>query len=156
MRFSPWKLRFGAERTTISPIDLKSNTGLFILYFVMLYGKTCRSKYAVDLKREGYVTISEWLDEKESEGVDVTHIVVPDDLTREEDPEETIFFKQIRPCSVLCTGRHPFATVERFGHWYYSRGRKKETGAHTTQPQWWMYTKDRELAVNTAQSNIND
>jgi hypothetical protein len=100
------------------------------------------------------MTISEWLDEKEADGIDVSHIVVPDDLTNEEDPEETIFFKQIRKCSVLCTGQHPFATVERFGDWYYCRGRKKETGPHTTQPQWWMYTKDRELALKTAKSRI--
>ncbi len=100
------------------------------------------------------MTISEWLDEKKAEGIDVSHIVVPDDLTNEEDPEETIFFKQIRTCSVLCTGQHPFATVERFGDWYYCRGREKETGPHTTQPQWWMYTKDRKLAVKTAKSHI--
>ena len=100
------------------------------------------------------MTISEWLDEKKAEGIDVSHIVVPDDLTNEEDPEETIFFKQIRKCSVLCTGQHPFATVERFGDWYYCRGREKETGPHTTQPQWWMYTKDRKLAVKTAKSHI--
>jgi len=82
------------------------------------------------------MTISERLDEREAEGIDVSHIVVPDELTREEDPEETIYFKQIRPCSVLCTGRHPFAAVERFYHWYYCRGRKKEAGTHTTQPLW--------------------
>jgi len=100
------------------------------------------------------MTISEWLDEKEADGIDISHIVVPDDLTDEEDPEETIFFKEIRTCSVLCTGQHPFATVERFGDWYYSRGREKEAGPHTTQPQWWLYTKDRELAVKTAKSHI--
>ncbi len=100
------------------------------------------------------MTISEWLDDKEAEGIDVSHIVVPDELTSEEDPAETIFFKQIRTCSIICTGQHPFATVERFGDWYYCRGQKKETGPHTTQPQWWMYTKDRDLAVKTAKSNI--
>ncbi len=26
---------------------------------------------------------------------------------------------------MFCTGNHPFATVERFGHWYYSRGQDK-------------------------------
>jgi hypothetical protein len=100
------------------------------------------------------MTISEWLDEKEADGIDVSHIVVPEDLAYEEEPEETIFFKEIRTCSVLCTGQHPFATVERFGDWYYCRGREKEAGPHTTRPQWWMYTKDRDLAVKVAKSHI--
>ncbi|HBH87561.1 MAG TPA: hypothetical protein DDY17_08185 [Syntrophaceae bacterium] len=100
------------------------------------------------------MTISEWLDNRESEGKDVSHIVLPDDLANEEDPEETIFFKEIRTCSILCTGIHPFSTVERFGYWYHCRGRDKENGPHTTQPQWWMFTKDKELAVKTAKSHI--
>lgn len=100
------------------------------------------------------MTISEWLDEQEAGGIDVSHIVVPDDLKYDEDPEEILFFKEIRPCSVLCPEQHPFAAVERFGDWYYSRGREKETGPHTSKPQWWFYTKDRELAVKIAESHI--
>jgi hypothetical protein len=38
------------------------------------------------------MTISEWLDEKEEEGVDVSQIVLPDDLSYDEDPDETVFF----------------------------------------------------------------
>lgn len=49
---------------------------------------------------------------------------------------------------------HPFSTVDRFGYWYYCRGRDKENGPHTTQPQWWMFTKDKDLAVKTAKSHI--
>ena len=98
--------------------------------------------------------ISEWLDKKEAQGIDVSHIVLPEDLAKEEEPDETIFFKEIRPCSILCTGNHPFATVERFDHWYYCRGREKEAGPHTAKPQWWLFTKDKDLAIKTAKSNI--
>ena len=98
--------------------------------------------------------ISEWLDKNEAQGTDVSHVVLPADLANDEPPEETIFFKEIRPCSILCTESHPFSTVERFGHWYYSRGRDKENGPHTTKPQWWLFTKDKDLAINTAKSHI--
>jgi hypothetical protein len=100
------------------------------------------------------MTISEWLDKKEAEGTDVSHIVLPADMANDEAPDETIFFKEIRACSILCTGDHPFSTVERFGHWYYSRGRDKEEGPHTAQPQWRMFTKDKDLAIKTAHSHI--
>ncbi len=100
------------------------------------------------------MTVSAWLDDKEAEGQDVSHIVLPDDLAYEEAPDETIFFREIRQCSILCTGSHPFSTVERFGHWYYCRGREKEKGPHTTRPQWWMFTKDGALAIKTAELHI--
>ena len=100
------------------------------------------------------MTIPEWLDSQEATGKDVAHIVLPDELSREEDPEETIFYNEIRECSILCDGDHPFATVERYGNWYLSRGRKKDNGPHTSQPQWWMFTKDRDLAVRTAQMHM--
>ncbi len=100
------------------------------------------------------MNIAKWLDKKQAAGVDVSHIVLPDDLTSEESPEETIFFKEMRPCSILCIGDHPFATVERYGHWYHSRGREKETGPHTTRPQWWLFTRDKNIAIQTAKSRI--
>jgi hypothetical protein len=100
------------------------------------------------------MSISTWLDIKEAEGIDVSHIVLPDNLAKDEAPDETIFFKEIRPCTILCSGSHPFATVERFGHWYYCRGRDKEKGPHTTQPQWWMFTKDMDLAIKMAKAHI--
>lgn len=100
------------------------------------------------------MTISEWLDKKEAQGVDVSHISLPEDLASDEEPDETIYFKEIRSCGVLCTGTHPFATVERFGHWYQSRGREKEAGLHTSKPQWWLFTKDKNLALETARGHI--
>lgn len=98
--------------------------------------------------------ISKWLDKKDAEGIDVSHIELPEELSNEEAPAETIFFKEIRPCSILCTGSHPFATIERFGDWFYCRGRDKESGPHTTRPQWWLFTKDSDLAFKTAKAHI--
>lgn len=100
------------------------------------------------------MNISEWLDKKEAEGIDVSQIVLPDDLAYDEAPEETIYFKEIKPCSILCTGNHPFSTVERFSHWYYSRGQDKAAGIHSSEMEWRLFTRDRELAVKTAKSHI--
>ena len=100
------------------------------------------------------MSISEWLDRQEAKGFDVSHIPLPQDMANDEEPDETIFFQEVRPCSVLCTGDHPFATVERYGHWYYSRGREKEKGPHTTKPQWWLFTRDKGVAVSTAKSRL--
>jgi len=100
------------------------------------------------------MNVSDWLDKKEAEGFDASQVVLPDDLANDESPDETIYFKEINTCGFLCTGSHPFSTIERFGNWYYCRGRDKEHGAHTTQPQWWMFTKDRDLALKTAKTHI--
>jgi hypothetical protein len=100
------------------------------------------------------MNVSEWLDKKEAEGFDTSQAMLPDDLANDESPDETIYFKEINTCGILCTGSHPFSTVERFGNWYYCRGRDKEHGAHTTQPQWWMFTKNRDLALKTAKKHI--
>lgn len=100
------------------------------------------------------MNISRWLDEKEAEGVDVSHIVLPEYLENSDTPDETIYFKEIRACSILCAGNHPFATVERFGRWYYSRGRDRDNGPHTSKPQWWIFTRDKALAIKTAQAHI--
>ncbi|MCX5849945.1 MAG: hypothetical protein NTW65_10915 [Deltaproteobacteria bacterium] len=100
--------------------------------------------------------ISKWLDKQESEGIEVSQIELPEDLANEEAPAETIFFKEIRACSILCPGNHPFSTVERYDHWFYCRGRDKDNGPHTTKPQWWMFTKDIELALKTAKARIEN
>ena len=47
--------------------------------------------------------ISDWLDEQEAKNVDVSQIVVPRNMAFDEDPEETIFYKEIRPCGLFCT-----------------------------------------------------
>jgi hypothetical protein len=98
--------------------------------------------------------IADWLDEKEAEGLDVSHIVLPDDLAYDEAPEETIYFKEINLCGIFCTGNHPFSTVERFGNWFYSRGQDKKARIHSKEMEWRLFTKDRDLAIKTAKSNI--
>jgi len=98
--------------------------------------------------------ISDWLDEKEADNVDVSQIVLPKNMASAEDPEETIFYKEDRPCGLFCTENHPFATVERFGHWYYSRGQDKKAGIHSSEMKWWLFTKDRDVAIKTAKEHI--
>jgi hypothetical protein len=98
--------------------------------------------------------ISEWLDEKEAEGIDVSQITLPVDLSYDEAPDETIFFQEINPGGIISVADHPFATVERFGDWYYSRGRDKASGVHSSSMEWRLFTKDKNLAVKTAKSHI--
>jgi hypothetical protein len=98
--------------------------------------------------------ISDWLDKQEAEGLDVSHITLPADLFYDEVPDETIFFREVNPCGILCPGDHPFSTVERYGRWYSCRGREKEAGIHTSQPEWRLFTRDSELAVRTACAHI--
>lgn len=100
------------------------------------------------------MNISQWLDKKVADGVDVSHIEMPAEMLNDEAPEKTIFFAEIRPCSILCPGDHAFATVEQFGDWYYCRGRDREEGPHTTLPQWWLFTRDETLALQTAKAHI--
>jgi len=98
--------------------------------------------------------ISDWLDKKEKENFDVSEIVLPDDLTYDEVPDETIFFKEINPDGILSTANHPFSTVERFGHWYCCRGRDKATVSHLPEKEWRLFTKDKDLALKTAKAHI--
>jgi len=98
--------------------------------------------------------ISDWLDEKEEEGLDVAHIVLPDDLSYDEAPDETIYYEEINTCGIFCADDHPFSTIERFGHWYYCRGRDKGAGIHASGMKWGLFTRDIDLAVKTAKSHI--
>ena len=100
------------------------------------------------------MTISDWLDEQEAKQVDVSRIDLPADLSFDEAPEETIYFKEFKPCGVLCTGNHPFSTVERFGHWYSCRGQDKKAGIHSSTMKWRLITRDKELALRTAKAHI--
>lgn len=98
--------------------------------------------------------ISDWLDEKVAENVDVSQIELPRNMSYDEDLDETIFFKEINPCGLLCTENHPYSTVERFGHWYYCRGQDKKAGIHSSKMKWRMFTKDKNLALQTAKEHI--
>ena len=98
--------------------------------------------------------LSEWLDEKEAEGLDVSQIVLPPDMSYDEDHDETIYFKENKQCGILCEGKHPFSTVERFGHWFYSRGQDKKAGIHSSGMEWRLFTKNKDLALKTAKEHI--
>jgi hypothetical protein len=100
------------------------------------------------------MSISEWFDKKEAEDVDISQIALPDDLSYDEVPDETIFFEEINHCGTFCTGDHPFSTVERFGHWYYCRGQDKAAGIHSPRMRWRFFTRDRDLAVKIAKSRM--
>lgn len=98
--------------------------------------------------------ISDWLDEQAAEHGDVSQITLPVDLAYEEAPDETIYFKEVNPCGLLCTESHPFSTVERFGHWYYARGQDRKAGIHSTELKWRLFTRDKALALQTAKAHI--
>jgi hypothetical protein len=98
--------------------------------------------------------LSEWLDKKVSEGMDVSQIVIPDDLSYNADPDETIYYKEIKPCGMFCEGNHPFSAVERYDHWFYSRGQDKKAGIHATGMEWRLFTKNKDLAIKTAKAHI--
>jgi hypothetical protein len=100
------------------------------------------------------MNLSDWLDKKEAEGVDVSQIALPDDLAFNEDPDETIYFKEIKPCGMFCERNHPFSTVERFGHWFYGRGQDRKAGIHASGMEWRLFTKNKNLAITTAKSHI--
>jgi len=100
------------------------------------------------------MNISDWLDKKEADGVDVSQIILPDDLAYNEDPEETIFFDEVNPCGILCKGTHPYSIVRRFGHWYSCEGQDREAGIHSSALGWRFFTKDRALALKTAKLHI--
>lgn len=98
--------------------------------------------------------ISEWLDMKEAEGVDVSSMTLPQELSYDEAPDETVYFKEARPCGILCTGNHPFSTVERFGHWYYSRGQDRKAKLHSDEMRWGFFTRNRDIAIGAAKAHI--
>jgi len=98
--------------------------------------------------------VSDWLDQKEAEGVDVSDITLPTNMPYDQDPDETIYYQEVKPCGLFCTENHPFATVERFGHWYLSRGQDKKAGIHSSEMKWRLFTKDKNLALQTAKARI--
>jgi len=100
--------------------------------------------------------ISDWLDEKEAEGGDLSQITLPRNMAYDADPDETIFFKEFNPCGLLCTQHHPFSTVERFGHWYYCRGQDMKAGIHSSEMKWRLFTKDKDLALRTAKAHMEE
>jgi hypothetical protein len=100
------------------------------------------------------MNISAWLDQKLDDNVDFSQLELPTEMTYDEEPAEIVYFKEINPCGILCDKNHPFSTVERYGHWYYSRGQDKKAGIHSSRMQWRLFTKDKQLALRTAKEHI--
>jgi len=98
--------------------------------------------------------LSDWLDETEAENVDVSKITLPKDILYDASPDEIVFFQEINPCGLLCSGNHPFSKVERYGHWYFCRGQNKEADIHSSKMKWHLFTKDKNLALQTARAHI--
>ena len=98
--------------------------------------------------------ISDWLDQKEAENVDVSQIELPKGMLIDEEPDETLFYEEINPCGFFCTENHPFSKVERYGHWYYCKGQDKKAGIHSSEMKWRLITRDKDLALQTAESHI--
>ena len=98
--------------------------------------------------------VSDWLDEKEAENMDVSQIELPKDISFDTVPDETIYFKEDNPCGLLCTDNHPFSKVERFGHWFLGKGQDRKAGIHSSKMKWRMFTKDKALALKTAKEHI--
>jgi len=106
------------------------------------------------LGENNQMIISEWLDKQESDSADMSQITLPRNMAYDEDPDETIFFQEHNPCGLFCTESHPFATVERFGHWYYARGQDKKAGVHSSEMRWQLFTRDKDLALETARKHM--
>jgi hypothetical protein len=98
--------------------------------------------------------VSKWLDKKVEEKIDVSQILLPADLLYDEVPDETIFFREINPDGMISAADHPFSTVERYGNWYYSRGRDSINGSSKPGKEWHFFTKDKDIAFKTAKSHI--
>jgi hypothetical protein len=98
--------------------------------------------------------ISEWLDKMEAENADFTQLELPLDMICDEESVETVYFKEIDPCGIFCAKNHPFSSVERYGHWYYCRGQDKKAGIHSEAMKWHLFTRDREVALQTAKEHI--
>ena len=47
-----------------------------------------------------------------------------------------------------------FKPIERFGHWYYSRGQDKKAGIHSSEMKWRLFTKDKDIALQTARAHL--
>ena len=98
--------------------------------------------------------LSDWLDEKVAENVDVSQIDLPSDVAFDDEADELVFFEEANPCGMLCSKNHPDAKIERFGHWYYGKGQDKKAGIHSSEMKWRLFTKDKDLALRTAKARI--
>ena len=98
--------------------------------------------------------LSDWLDAKAKEKVDVSRIELPAEVAYDMVADETVYFEEENPCGVLCAKNHPYAKVERFGHWYVCKGQDKQAGIHSSEMKWRLITRDKERAIRTARTRM--
>jgi hypothetical protein len=98
--------------------------------------------------------ISDWLDEKMAEGMDVTRVTMPPEMSYDQSPDEMVYFKEHKPCGYFCAQNHPFSKVERFGNWYACKGQDRKAGIHCSDMTWHLFTKDKQLALKTAKAHM--
>ncbi|MGI6656021.1 MAG: hypothetical protein ACOX5Z_04210 [Desulfobulbus sp.] len=98
--------------------------------------------------------IAAWLDQEATKREDISRIVIPKEMLYDEDPDEILYFKEIRPCTFLCSRTHPFAKVARYGHWYYCTGQDKQAGIHSDEMRWTLVTRDKAAALAEARRRI--
>lgn len=98
--------------------------------------------------------ISAWLDIMEADKVDFSQLEISSEMTYDEDPDEIVHFIEIDPCGILCDKNHQYSTVERFARWYYCRGQDKKAGIHSNQMKWRLFTRNKQLALQTAKEHI--
>ena len=98
--------------------------------------------------------VSEWLDRQEADHVDVSRIDLPTDVLYDDQPDEILYFEEFNPCGIFCRENHPFATVERFDHWYCARGQDRSAGLHSPEMQWKLFTRNESLALKTAKDHM--
>ena len=98
--------------------------------------------------------LSDWLDEQVKQKVDVSQIDLPAEIAYDMVADETVFFEEDNPCGVLCAKNHPYAKVERFGHWYVCKGQDKQAGIHSSEMKWRLITRDKERAIQTAKTRM--
>ena len=108
----------------------------------------------VKIKEAHEEKISDWLDKRVAENLDVSQVVLPVKLSYEEVPDETIFFEEINHDGILSTADHPFSTVERFGHWYYCPGLGNYDGIHSSKIEGKPFAKDKDFVIRTAKEYI--
>jgi len=98
--------------------------------------------------------ISDWLDKKEAEQVDVSQIVLPANMFYDQDPDETLFFKEINPCGFFAPKITHFLRSNALDTGYYCKGQDRKAGIHSSEMKWKLFTKDKGLALQTAKEHI--
>ena len=100
------------------------------------------------------MNISDWLDRKVAEGIDVqprSHCLTICRMTLS--PTRSYFFRFCSP-AVSSAQKSPLFHGRALRALVSCRGQDKKAGVHATGMEWTFFTKDKDLAVKTAKSRI--